>query len=82
MTTHTHNFTVLWGFIGGDTDKRLDWVTVSDPTFKAIEQAAKERAYKEDFAESMTFEEFDALPYDGFAIFEGHLSEAAQTFYS
>lgn len=76
-----YKYTVIWGNIGDDSGKRLDHVTVSEPTQKAIVDAAF-ACFFDDMAMAgidLTAEEKDEYRhggYDGYAVFDGHIYDA------
>ncbi len=86
-----HKFTVIWGNIGDDSDRRLDHVTVTEPTFDAVITEARaivqrERVeggtYADDADAAAGAEQLEHDCYDGFAIFDGHLVESATVRFS
>lgn len=75
-------FTVVWGKIGDDSEKRLDRVE-AEPTFEAVMDEAWKAAYA-DLPEGHDYGSFGEYrnhqPYDGYCILEGHPAEAGFSF--
>lgn len=80
-----YEFTVIWGGIGDDPGRRLDHVTVSEPSFDKIMDAAFKIVFDERNTSSERFSKdpelpWDTLrnhtPYDGYAILDGHIHES------
>jgi hypothetical protein len=76
----THKYTVIWGNIGDDCGKRLDHVTVSEPTQSAIMDAAFDCFFADfddgELSQSDKNEYRNNTPYDGYAVLEGHITDA------
>ena len=76
-----HRFTVIWGNIGGDGSKRLDHVTVSDPTQAAVMDAAF-KCFCDDLesaGEDLSADdraEWRKTEYEGYAVLPGHVTDA------
>jgi len=79
----SHKITVVWGNIGDDNSRRLDHVTVESRDMVSVMGAAFEIVFSERESEEgrpLTELEKHELrhetQYDGFAVFDGHLTEA------
>lgn len=77
-----YDYTVIWGNIGDDDGKRLDHVTVAEPSQSAIMDAAFECFFADcecsgyDLSQADKDEYRKNTPYDGYAILEGHITDA------
>lgn len=77
----SHNFTVIWGNIDGDGSKRLDHVTVAEPTRDAIMDAAF-KCFCDDLdsaggnVSDDDREMWRRTAYEGYAILPGHVTDA------
>jgi hypothetical protein len=89
-TRITYDFTVVWGDIGDDHSKRVDYVTVNDPSFEAIMDEAFKIVHRERCSSTERFcsapeQPWDVLrnktPYDGYAIFEGHIPKSDKSIF-
>jgi len=78
----THEYTVIWGNIGDDDGKRLDHVTVAEPSQSAIMDAAFECFFADcessgyDLSQADKDEYRNNTPYDGYAVLLGHITDA------
>lgn len=80
-----HKFTVIWANIGDDCGKRLDHVTVAEPTKAAVMDAAFACYFAEIEEGGETLADYGITdrdefrrktPYDGHAIIAGHVTDA------
>jgi hypothetical protein len=75
-----YNYTVIWGNIGDDQGKRLDHVTVAEPTQSAIMDAAFECFFADfdegELSQADKDEYRNNTPYDGYAVLLGHITDA------